>query len=367
MKLSAAALASRGLVRVRRPGGKWTAELTDAGRYYIEHGDYPPKPEPSSRNARKPRAVSHSAQNGSLVPPNRNEPAATGPTGTPEAEVPLREAVRRPHPAVKELRDRPNRLPKSLRRRCVLIAHSLVTAALERGWTVTPVVGVVVRRQWGDNWARYDTQALLLIDAGYSPVGLVFSEVTKRHPHEDTKEEAARRARGEHVWTSTYDYIPDGRLRLHLTDGNGRKTGTSYTDGARVRVEDRLGDVLAAVEEATVRALRWEEERHRRAEETRLRQQEEERIDRLRRSYEEWEAMLHEGTDAWARHREIADFVGEVERQGGDGARVFVEWARAHLKAVDPRVRVPSGEVPAWTPEQRAAHGRPEPKPRYGW
>lgn len=32
MKLSAAALAARGLVKVSRPGRKWTAELTEAGR-----------------------------------------------------------------------------------------------------------------------------------------------------------------------------------------------------------------------------------------------------------------------------------------------------------------------------------------------
>ncbi|BDG00041.1 hypothetical protein AoKodu_23410 [Actinomyces oris K20] len=37
----------------------------------------------------------------------------------PQEQVPLRQIVRRPHPAVKELRDRPGRLPMSLRRpRC---------------------------------------------------------------------------------------------------------------------------------------------------------------------------------------------------------------------------------------------------------
>ncbi len=35
MKLSAAALKSRGLVKVRRPQGKWTCELTDLGEYYV--------------------------------------------------------------------------------------------------------------------------------------------------------------------------------------------------------------------------------------------------------------------------------------------------------------------------------------------
>jgi hypothetical protein len=40
-KHSARALANRDLVRVARSGGKWTATLTEAGRYYVEHGEYP--------------------------------------------------------------------------------------------------------------------------------------------------------------------------------------------------------------------------------------------------------------------------------------------------------------------------------------
>lgn len=44
-KLSAAALKSRGLVSVRRFNGKWTAALTDDGRYFVENGTYPPEPE----------------------------------------------------------------------------------------------------------------------------------------------------------------------------------------------------------------------------------------------------------------------------------------------------------------------------------
>jgi excisionase family DNA binding protein len=49
-KASARALASRGLAQVGRPksaGGAWSATLTEAGRYYLDHGRYPaPPPDP---------------------------------------------------------------------------------------------------------------------------------------------------------------------------------------------------------------------------------------------------------------------------------------------------------------------------------
>jgi excisionase family DNA binding protein len=54
-KASARALASRGLARVGRPksaDGAWSAALTEAGRYYLDHGRYPgPPPDPPARAA----------------------------------------------------------------------------------------------------------------------------------------------------------------------------------------------------------------------------------------------------------------------------------------------------------------------------
>jgi len=370
MKLSAAALAARGLVKVRRPGGKWTAELTETGRYYVEHGRYPGEAEKAERPpAPRPRRAGSPARPGtpepSPAPAETREPVVV--PQEPQEQVPLRQVVRRPHPAVKELRDRPGRLPMPLPRRCVLVAHSLVTEALARGWTVTPVEARREPDGYRGTYLRYASQALLLLDAGHATVGLVFSEVTKRRPHEDTKEEAARRAKGQYVWAPRYDYVGDGRLRLHLTDRDGRKTGASWTDGARVKVEERLADVIAAVEAASERAARMEQERRRREEEERLRREEAHRVEQLRRGYEVWEQVLHAGADAWARHREMAAFVDEVERAIGEEGHPFVEWARGHLDAVDPRRALPSGDVPTWTHEKRARHGRYEPKSTYRW
>lgn len=38
------ALRSRGLVTTLRQDGAWVAQITNAGRYYLEHGQYPQQP-----------------------------------------------------------------------------------------------------------------------------------------------------------------------------------------------------------------------------------------------------------------------------------------------------------------------------------
>lgn len=361
MKLSAAALAARGLVKVRRPGGKWTVELTETGRYYVEHGRYPGEAEKAKRPpAPRPRRAGSPAGPGtpepSPAPAETREPVIV--PQEPQEQVPLRQVVRRPHPAVKELRDRPGRLPMPLHRRCVLVAHSLVSEALARGCTVTPVEARREPDGYRGTYLRYPSQALLLLDAGHATVGIVFSDVTKRRPHEDTKEEAARRAKGQYVWVPRYDYVGDGRLRMHLTDRDRRKTGASWTDGARVKVEERLADVIAAVEAASKRAVRMEQERRRREEEERLRREKAHRVEQLRCGYEVWEQALHAGADAWARYQEMSAFVAEVERAIGEEEHPFVAWARGHLEAIDPHRALPSGDVPTWTHEDRALQGR---------
>lgn len=85
MKLSAAALAGRGLVKVRRPGGKWTAELTEAGRYYVEHGRYPGETEKVDRQpVPRARRAGHPARSGATEPDaGRGARARRRAAGTP--------------------------------------------------------------------------------------------------------------------------------------------------------------------------------------------------------------------------------------------------------------------------------------------
>jgi excisionase family DNA binding protein len=68
-KNTARALQSRGLAQVSRKHKVWTASITEAGRYYLEHGAYKPKPVPKPERFDDERAHSsaigkHSAPEG---------------------------------------------------------------------------------------------------------------------------------------------------------------------------------------------------------------------------------------------------------------------------------------------------------------
>lgn len=58
-KISARALSNRGLVKVRRKAGKWHAQLTETGRYYLENQRFPLAPDadvPARRAATRPES-----------------------------------------------------------------------------------------------------------------------------------------------------------------------------------------------------------------------------------------------------------------------------------------------------------------------
>lgn len=66
-KLSARALETRGLVRVRRKYKAWNAEITDDGHYYLDHGGYPEPPGPEPRIPGGPASDRHAAGQAILI------------------------------------------------------------------------------------------------------------------------------------------------------------------------------------------------------------------------------------------------------------------------------------------------------------
>src|SRR5262245_4830588 len=59
LAVTARALRDRGLVTMPKKKGRWQAEITDAGRFYLEHGHHPDRPKPAPR---KPRAAATEAE-----------------------------------------------------------------------------------------------------------------------------------------------------------------------------------------------------------------------------------------------------------------------------------------------------------------
>ncbi len=90
LAVTARALKGRGLVTMPRKKGKWQAEITDAGRFYLEHGHHPDRPELAPR---KPRAAA--SETGAPVAASQSHDA-TPPTATKPAP---KRAVKSPRPS----------------------------------------------------------------------------------------------------------------------------------------------------------------------------------------------------------------------------------------------------------------------------
>lgn len=76
LALTARALKERRLITMRKQSGKWQAEITDAGRFYLEHGHHPDRPEPAPRKQRS----AGSEQRTRTTPPAQREAAASSTT-----------------------------------------------------------------------------------------------------------------------------------------------------------------------------------------------------------------------------------------------------------------------------------------------
>ncbi|MGW0731626.1 hypothetical protein [Streptomyces sp. NPDC002851] len=71
-KTSAQALRNRGLVSIVRRRGHWTAEVTQAGRHYLESGRYPPSSTTQSSTAKKTSSGSSSVSGADSAPSTAN-------------------------------------------------------------------------------------------------------------------------------------------------------------------------------------------------------------------------------------------------------------------------------------------------------
>ncbi|MFF2651098.1 PE-PGRS family protein [Streptomyces sp. NPDC058045] len=79
LAVTARALKGRGLIIMPKKDGKWQAEITDAGRFYLEHGHHPDRPEPVQRKQRSAHPEQRPAP-----PPQKQATAASATKPTPQ-------------------------------------------------------------------------------------------------------------------------------------------------------------------------------------------------------------------------------------------------------------------------------------------
>ena len=96
-RVSAVALQRRRLAKVCRRRGAWSAVITDAGAYYLEHGDYPPQA-PSSPMTTSSEPPSHATDPVDEVPSEEPAPSSAHHTCRAESASGGQVATRRAGP-----------------------------------------------------------------------------------------------------------------------------------------------------------------------------------------------------------------------------------------------------------------------------
>ncbi|MEV0638560.1 hypothetical protein AB0I77_27180 [Streptomyces sp. NPDC050619] len=94
LSLTARALKERRLITMPKQNGKWQAEIADAGRFYLEHGHHPDRPEPAPRKRRS------KASEPKALPASRPQEQATAPPTTKSAP---QRAAKPPQPSPAEV------------------------------------------------------------------------------------------------------------------------------------------------------------------------------------------------------------------------------------------------------------------------
>lgn len=354
-KHTAVALQGRRLAKVSKRGG-WRAEITDDGRFYLAHGEYPGEPKPVKRTA-PTRRISTPTQARSrdtpmpasaespdeLEPEPETDPLTAAPHARPAIAVPA--ALRNPHPAVAALRDAKGRLDMtaSVRGRALRVLQALAVAAEREGYRVEVIKPQ--RNGYGRVW--YDTKDHLIIDTGETREGVRIFQQTDRSTHVLTAVEAKEAGERWGRRPPKYDYTPNEYLRIELErtwDGTQR----TWSEGPRGPIDRKLPAVL---EEIT--------RRHERSKERRL-QAEAERLERERQwhvVHERAKVLLQEHhraevlikqADDWRCAGQLRAYVEAIREKASAmtsdeeraAASRWVEWASAFAERLDPLNRV---------------------------
>ncbi|WP_214975147.1 hypothetical protein [Streptomyces sp. ISL-100] len=339
-KVSAQALQNRGLVKITKRRGCWTAQLTDKGRQYSSGENSSPAgtssrtPEAPSTGARKPRPrttpKAHAiyadrlleelaANNGFLIKPIDTDPHAvnwasrvsiTRKSGkipdTQElhgyrthqgyeiklvdipawrlaelAPLPVPTRLTRPHAIVAALQKQPQPmgLTKTVQGRALRIIQALITAAQEQGHVAAlgPIQGAPPPHR------RRRAEPHFTITAQGETVGFLVLQEQDRSEHIPTDKELADAKKYSWMRIPRFDYTPSDRLRFILRGGNPHRA-TEWADSASRPLEDQLAEIAQEI------TLRGETaEKRRRADQLAA-------AERRRR----WEAAMQEARTAHA-------------------------------------------------------------------
>ncbi|WP_029089701.1 hypothetical protein [Brevibacterium album] len=384
-KVSVYALATRGLVKVDRRRGSWSAAMTDDGRFYLDHGHYrineePPSDKHSGPRGRTTQKASFSvtaealiadllAHDGTLTvadpPPEvraayrramsmaiadglvpagsalrhtgrdrgdlvvRLIPKDDAPQRPELAPIPVPDDLSRLHDAVRELRDsRAERLDvtPSEQRRALLILQAIADECERRG------------HEFG--LPSDDDSGTFRLTVDGVPTDFDMLEERVRRPVPNADELAEARYEWQRV-RSTVQKVPSGKLLVQSGPSYSR---TSWADRKRWTLDSRLPHLFAYAEsqaaETLERRARDERERAERQRaweqaKTEARQRYIEDLNR-RRLGEQLES--HRRADELLRYAEALEKKAAALDDQGEAhqVRAWTEWARSEAERIDP-------------------------------
>lgn len=311
-KHTARALANRGLLRVSRRGGVWSAELTDLGRAWLEAGKNgsaePPTAMATSQRRRQP-----------------TQPVADGDIGPGELfrETPPQLAD---HTVVVALAGNPSLLPVSegQRARALAVVSSIVAGAVSRGWSAV---------------VRPEGRPGLVLSAGQESLELVVSEEFERGEVFATQALEAAKYPWQRVRPEVRQ-VPSGRLRVEVVSEYRWQRAPFWADRKRWVLESRLELMFKALEgrfaeAAAARHAREDVRRRRRAlwEEARPRAREE-YVRRLNAQ------RLAEQAEAFGQAESLRRYVlaleAHAETHGDPDVAEWVRFAKQEADRLDP-------------------------------
>jgi hypothetical protein len=401
-RISAAALQSRGLLRISGRGPSWRAELTARGvallalpaptrhelrataqpaqatksakapapskteqliadlvaaggvlrvPYWREDGrpDYRQRALAAQRFGKVPldkRLVMEHVRGGQLE--LRLEDALPEPT---VVSVPAR--VSRPHPAAARYRDDTDHHQVSRRQlpRSVRIVHALVAEALRRGHQVDNPKRAQRERSVRDS--AKEAVAHLVIEVGGHSYSLNIAEekVLLRGVWEERKRTREEHRRlyplyGGHERLKPYDSEATGLLSISLLASGYRREGraVAWSDRKSWKLEDKLGELLQELELRAVEDDKREAEEKRQAEDRQ--RQWELAIEGAKQRFHEVQRanVLRAQVAARAEAKVMADYLAELEQSHGESpeSAAWIEWVRGFIARVDPLASPPT-------------------------
>ncbi|WP_216378139.1 hypothetical protein [Arcanobacterium phocae] len=345
-KTSARALERRGLAKVTRPKGKFTARITNAGIEFL-------KTEPAPVSEEK---VDHATITASIVS-----------TMLP----PIPDTFSKLHPAVRSLKRHPRVLPTNpeARERALTAAQYLILAAKSLG---IEVEGHEQPTELSRSLSYPNVGTpLLTLKMGNISALVRIGENTSRVKHQLTEEEQREKERNGYYWGRSYDYIESGKNFFRINEDFSESKKLVETD--RKPLIDYVPNVIAFVlrqcEKERIRAEEAKIEAAQRAAAEKARQL----LLNRRREYNQWETALTKGYKEWDRLQRLRAFVNALaDHDDSDEAHTFIQWAREHIDALDPieNFTLPTANTPDLSHEERVEYGKlEEPKNvyRYGW